>query len=236
MSERHAIIETYIPARLDRLTWSRFHTWVGAALGVTWSLDGLEVTLAGSIAGALQESHVLHFSETEVGAVGSAYLAGAVGGALLFGYLTDRLGRRKSFFVTLLIYLTATAATAFSWNFASFGLFRFLTAAGIGGEYTAINAAIQELVPARYRGRTGLAINGSFWIGAALGAFGAVMLLQPGRRPPDTGWRVARYRCGAAAFDAPETAMPPTWRFLLDEARSAPVYRKAGWIASTKTL
>jgi MFS family permease len=162
-----------------------------AALGITWIFDGLEVTLAGSIAGALQESPVLHFSEAEVGAVGSAYLAGAVGGALLFGYLTDRLGRRKLFFVTLGIYLTVTAATAFSWNFASFALFRFMTGAGIGGEYTAINSAIQELVPARYRGRTDLAINGSFWIGAALGAFGAVTFLQPGRLPPDTGWRVA---------------------------------------------
>jgi MFS family permease len=191
MSERRVIIETDIPARLDRLTWSRFHSWVVAALGITWILDGLEVTLAGSIAGALQESPVLRFSEAEVGAIGSAYLAGAVGGALLFGYLTDRLGRRKLFFITLGVYLTATAATAFSWNFASFALFRFLTGAGIGGEYTAINSAIQELVPARYRGRTDLAINGSFWIGAALGAFGAVMLLQPGRLPPDTGWRVA---------------------------------------------
>jgi MFS family permease len=191
MSERRAIIETDIPARLDRLTWSRFHSWIVAALGITWILDGLEVTLAGSIAGALQESPVLHFSEAEIGAVSSAYLAGAVGGALLFGYLTDRFGRRRLFFVTLGIYLTATAATAFSWNFASFGLFRFLTGAGIGGEYTAINSAIQELVPARYRGRTDLAINGSFWIGAALGAFGAVVFLKPGRLPPDTGWRVA---------------------------------------------
>jgi MFS family permease len=110
---------------------------------------------------------------------------------LLFGYMTDRFGRRKLFFVTLGLYLTATAATAFSWNFASFALFRFLTGAGIGGEYTAINSAIQELVPARYRGRTDLAINGSFWLGAALGAFGAVIFLQPGRLPQDVGWRVA---------------------------------------------
>jgi MFS family permease len=147
--ERRAIIETDIPARLDRLTWSAFHTWVVAALGITWILDGLEVTLAGSVAGALQESPVLRFSAAEVGAVGSAYLVGAVGGALLFGYLTDRFGRRRLFFVTLGIYLSATAATAFSWNFASFALFRFLTGAGIGGEYTAINSAIQELVRPR---------------------------------------------------------------------------------------
>jgi MFS family permease len=191
MSESAAIIETDIPARLDRLPWTTFHTLVVAALGVTWILDGLEVTLAGSIAGALQQSPVLHFSEAEVGAVGSAYLAGAVAGALLFGYLTDRFGRRKLFFVTLGVYLTATAATALSWNFISFAVFRLLTGAGIGGEYSAINSAIQELVPARFRGRTDLAINGSFWIGAALGAFGAVTFLQPGWLPPDLGWRVA---------------------------------------------
>ena len=142
MSERAAIIETDIPVRLDRLPWTGFHTLVVAALGITWILDGLEVTLAGSVAGALQESPVLHFSAAEVGAIGSAYLAGAVAGALLFGYLTDRFGRRKLFFVTLGVYLTATAATAFSWDFASFALFRFVTGAGIGGEYAAINSAI----------------------------------------------------------------------------------------------
>src|SRR5271167_2014346 len=191
MPDTAAIIETDIPARLDRLPWTRFHTLVVVALGITWILDGLEVTVAGSIAGALQESPVLHFSAAEVGAVGSAYLAGAVLGALLFGYLTDQLGRRKLFFLTLGVYLTATAATACSWDFASFALFRFLTGAGIGGEYAAINSAIQELVPARFRGRTDLAINGSFWLGAALGAAGAVAFLQPGRLPPDMGWRAA---------------------------------------------
>jgi MFS family permease len=197
MSERATIIETDIPARLDRLPWTGFHTLVVAALGITWILDGLEVTLAGSVAGALQESPVLHFSAAEVGAVGSAYLVGAVLGALLFGYLTDRFGRRKLFFVTLGLYLLATAATAFSWDFASFALFRLLTGAGIGGEYTAINSAIQELVPARFRGRTDLAINGSFWLGAALGAFGAVTFLRPGWLPPDLGWRIA-FGIGAA--------------------------------------
>ena len=191
MAERRSIIETDIPARLDRLPWTRFHTLVVVALGVTWILDGLEVTVAGSIAGALQESPVLRFSAAAVGGVGSAYLAGAVLGALLFGYLTDRFGRRKLFFVTLGLYLTATAATAAAWDFASFALFRFLTGAGIGGEYAAINSAIQELVPARFRGRTDLAINGSFWLGAALGAAGTVALLQPGRLPPDLGWRAA---------------------------------------------
>jgi MFS family permease len=191
MRDTTAIIETDIPARLDRLPWTGFHTLVVTALGITWILDGLEVTLAGSIAGALQESPVLHFSAAEVGAVGSAYLAGAVLGALLFGYLTDRFGRRKLFFVTLGVYLIGTAATAGSWDFWSFALFRSLTGAGIGGEYAAVNSAIQELVPARFRGRTDLAINGSFWLGAALGAGGAVTVLRPGWLPADVGWRAA---------------------------------------------
>jgi MFS family permease len=191
MPDTTAVIETDIPARLDRLPWTRFHTLVVVALGITWILDGLEVTVAGSIAGALQESPVLQFSAEEVGKVATAYLIGAVIGAVLFGYLTDRFGRRRLFFVTLGLYLTATAATAFSWNFWSFALFRALTGAGIGGEYTAINSAIQEFVPARFRGRTDLAINGSFWIGGALGAAGAVLFLQPGTLPPDWGWRAA---------------------------------------------
>jgi MFS family permease len=163
-------IETDIPARLDRLTWSRFHTLVVIALGITWVLDGLEVTIAGSIAGALEKSPVLHFTAGDVGLASSCYLVGAVAGALYFGWLTDRLGRKKLFFITLAVYLTATAATAFSWNVWSFCFFRLLTGAGIGGEYSAINSTIQELIPARYRGHTDLAINGSFWVGAAVGA------------------------------------------------------------------
>src|SRR6478735_10239114 len=147
-------IETDIPARLDRLPWGRFHTLVVVALGITWIFDGLEVTLAGSLAGALKESPSLRFSNTDIGLASSAYLAGAVIGAILFGWLTDRLGRKKLFFLTLAVYIAATAATGFSWNFWSFTLFRFLTGAGIGGEYSAINSTIQELVPARVRGWT----------------------------------------------------------------------------------
>src|SRR5665811_1583508 len=165
-----SVVETAVPARLDRLRWGRFHTLVVVALGITWVLDGLEVTLAGAVAGALKESPVLQLTNAEVGLASSFYLAGAVLGALLFGWLTDRLGRKRLFFITLAVYLVATAATAFSWNFASFALFRFLTGAGIGGEYTAIASTIQEFVPARYRGHTDLIINGSFWIGAAAGA------------------------------------------------------------------
>jgi MFS family permease len=186
-----AVVETDIPARLDRLPWSRFHTLVVAALGITWILDGLEVTLAGSLAGALKASPVLQFSNADVGLVASAYLAGAVLGALFFGWLTDRLGRKKLFFITLTVYLIATAATAFSWNLWSFALFRFLTGAGIGGEYAAINSTIQELIPARVRGFTDLVINGSFWVGAALGAFASIVLLDHALIDPDHGWRAA---------------------------------------------
>ena len=182
--------------RLDSLHWSGFHTRVVLALGITWILDGLEVTLAGALSGALKESPVLQFSNFDVGFANSAYLAGAVLGALGFGWLTDRIGRRKLFFITLALYLTATAATALSWSVASYALFRFLTGAGIGGEYTAINSTIQELVPARYRGWTDLIINGSFWVGAAIGATSAIVLLDPNLFGPDLGWRLA-YLTGA---------------------------------------
>jgi len=186
-----AIIETDVPARLDRLPWTRFHTLVVVALGITWALDGLEVTLAGAISPALKHSESLHFTNADVGFVSSAYLAGAVLGAIGFGWLTDRLGRKRLFFITLAVYLIGTAATALSWSVASFAVFRFITGAGIGGEYTAINSAIQELVPARYRGWTDLVINGSFWLGAALGAVGSIILLDASFIHPDTGWRLA---------------------------------------------
>jgi len=186
-----ALVETDIPGRLDRLPWGRFHTLVVAALGITWIFDGLEVTLTGALAGALKASPVLRFTNTEVGLAAGAYLAGAVLGAMFFGWLTDRLGRKKLFFVTLTVYLIATAATACAWDLWSFALFRFLTGAGIGGEYTAINSAIQELTPARFRGRVDLLINGSFWIGAALGAGGSLVLLDPAIIDPEIGWRVA---------------------------------------------
>ena len=191
------IIETSIPFRLDNLRWSGFHTRVVLALGITWVLDGLEVTLAGALSGALKASPALLFSNFDIGLANSAYLLGAVLGALGFGWLTDRIGRRKLFFITLALYLTATAATALSWNIASYALFRFLTGAGIGGEYTAINSTIQELVPARYRGWTDLLINGSFWLGAAIGAGSAIVLLDPAVTGPDLGWRLA-YGTGAA--------------------------------------
>jgi MFS family permease len=218
-----AIAETDIPARLDRLPWGKFHTLVVAALGITWILDGLEVTLAGSVASALRQSPVLQFSSTDIGIISSAYLAGAVLGAVFFGWLTDRLGRKKLFFITLAVYLVATAATAFSWNLWSFALFRFLTGAGIGGEYAAINSTIQELIPARVRGWTDLVINGSFWVGAAVGAAGTIVLLDPTLLPVDMGWRVA-FAIGAvlAVFIfLLRTWLPESPRWLITHGRAA---------------
>jgi MFS family permease len=216
------VVETDIPARLDRLPWSRFHTLVVAALGITWILDGLEVTLAGSVAGALKASPTLHFSNAEVGSAASAYLGGAVLGALFFGWLTDRLGRKKLFFITLAVYLVATAATALSWSFWSFALFRFLTGAGIGGEYAAINSTIQELIPARVRGWNDLVVNGSFWIGAALGALGAIVMLNPTTIDPEYGWRLC-FGIGAAlalVILLMRTWLPESPRWLMTHGRA----------------
>jgi MFS family permease len=185
------VVSTLVPARLERLPWGRFHVLVIAALGITWILDGLEVTLSGSVAPALKESPALRFSDSEVGLAGSAYLLGAVIGAVFFGWLTDRLGRKKLFFTTIAVYLVATALTGLAWNGFYFFLFRFFTGCGIGGEYSAINSTIQELVPARYRGQLDLTINGSFWVGAAIGALVAVALLNPALIPSEFGWRLA---------------------------------------------
>ncbi|MCD5991245.1 Major facilitator transporter [Pseudomonas savastanoi pv. glycinea] len=196
-SRQGQIFETDLPARLDRLPWGRFHTLLVFALGITWLLDGLEVTLAGSVSGALKSSPALQMSNSDIGLAGAVYIAGAVLGALLFGWLTDRLGRRKLFFITLLLYVGATAATAFSFSLGSFLLFRFLTGMGIGGEYTAINSTIQEFTPARYRGWVDLTINGTFWLGAALGAGGSIILLDPQWVGGDLGWRLC-FGIGAA--------------------------------------
>jgi MFS family permease len=185
------ICVTDIPARLDRLPWDRFHGLVVVALGITWILDGLEVTLLGSLSVAIAESPSLGFTPTQIGLAASAYIAGAVSGALLFGQLSDSYGRKRLFTITVAIYALATVMTGFAWDFWSFAVFRFLTGAGIGGEYAAINSAIQEFIPARWRGYVDLAINGSFWIGAALGALGAIVVLDPRFFDPDVGWRFA---------------------------------------------
>ena len=184
-------IESYIPAQLDRMPWTRWHWLIVISLGATWILDGLEVTLAGSLGGILTRPETLGLSDSEVGASATCYLAGAVIGAILFGYGTDRFGRKKLFFVTVAVYLIGTALSGFSWNFACYAVFRALTGAGIGGEYAAVNSAIDELIPARVRGRVDLMINGSYWAGAALGAAATLILLDPNRFPVWLGWRFA---------------------------------------------
>jgi MFS family permease len=183
-------ITTHIPARLDRLPWSRFHLLVVVALGVTWILDGLEVTIVGSIGPVLQNSQTLGLSAQEIGSAGSAYVVGAVIGALLFGWLTDRFGRRLVFYLTLIVYLAGVLLSATSWNFWSFALFRAITGFGIGGEYAAINSAIDELIPANFRGRVDLIVNGSFWLGAAAGSGASLLFLDPNVLPINVGWRL----------------------------------------------
>jgi MFS family permease len=187
----HDVIETDAPARLDRLPWLRFHALVMGALGGAWILDGLEVTLVGSLSGAIADRASLNLSSAAIGLTASAYLAGAVAGALVFGGLTDRFGRKPLFLVTLGIYIASTLASGLAWNLWSFALFRFLTGAGIGGEYAAINSAVQEFIPARLRGRVDLLINGSWWIGGAIGAVASLFLLDPRLFAANIGWRLA---------------------------------------------
>ena len=183
-------ITTAIPQRLDRLPWSRWHWRIVGALGVTWLLDGLEVSIVAALGPMLTHPDTLQLTHSEVGLTASAYLAGSVAGALLFSYLTDRQGRKKWFMITLALYLTATVLTALSWDLMSFMVFRFLTGAGIGGEYAAINSAIDELIPARNRGHTDLAINGTWWLGSAAGALLTLLLLNPAIFPESVGWRL----------------------------------------------
>jgi len=212
-----------LPARLDALPWSRWHWRVVAALGITWILDGLEVTVVGSLGPALQQRETLGLSAADVGWAGSTYVAGAVLGALFFGRLADRLGRKPLFLVTLAVYLVATLLTALTFNFASFAACRFLTGFGIGGEYAAINSAIDELIPARVRGVVNLAINGSFWVGAAAGAALSIVLLEPGRFDIDLGWRLA-FAFGAVltvAILLVRRYLPESPRWLLTHGRAA---------------
>ncbi len=189
------IIETRIPERMDRLPWSKWHWLVITGLGITWVLDGLEVTLAGTVGGVLKTT--LHMSDQQVGESATTYLIGAVIGAIVFGYATDRLGRKKLFTITLLIYLIATACSALSWNFWSYAIFRCITGMGIGGEYSAINSAIDELIPARVRGQVDLFINATYWLGAAGGATATIFLLNANLVPANLGWRLA-FLAGAA--------------------------------------
>jgi MFS family permease len=185
-----ATFRTDIPSRLDRLPWSRWHWRLVLALGITWVIDGLEVTLVGAVSPVLQRPDTLDFSSTQNGLLNAAYLVGAVIGSLVFGYLTDLSGRKKLFTVTLGLYIVAAFLTAFSWDFASFAFFRLLTGAAIGGEYSAINSAIDELIPARMRGRVDLAINSTFWVGFAVGSLATIVLLDPRYFPINLGWRL----------------------------------------------
>lgn len=218
-----AAFTTTIPARLDRLPWSGWHWRVVIALGVTWVLDGLEVTIVGSLAGVLREPYALGLGEEQIGASASAYLAGAIMGALVFGRLTDVYGRKRLFLVTLALYLAATALTAFSWGFLPFVFFRFLTGMGIGGEYAAINSAVDELIPARARGWVDLAINGSYWVGTALGAIASLFLLDPTLVDRRLGWRLA-FGLGASlgfAIALVRRYLPESPRWLLIRGREA---------------
>jgi MFS family permease len=212
-------ISTNIPARLDRLPWSRFHWRVVIGLGTVWILDGLEVTIVGAIAARLTEpGSGIHLTAADIGTAAAFYVAGACLGALFFGQLTDRYGRRKLFMITLSVYLVATVATAFAFAPWYFFLFRALTGFGIGGEYAAINSAIDELIPARNRGQVDLSINGSYWVGSAIGGLVALLLLDTSLFDKDVGWRLA---FGAGAIlglgillvrrNVPES---PRWLFI----------------------
>jgi MFS family permease len=212
---------TDLPARLDALPWSRFHWRVVTALGITWILDGLEVTIVGSLGSVLQEPETLGLSAAQVGWAATSYIAGAICGALFFGRLTDRLGRKKLFLVTLGVYLCATVLTAVSFNFTSFAAFRALTGFGIGGECAAMNSAIDELLPARVRGFADVALNGSYWLGAALGAVASAILLNPRVLGHEHGWRVA-FLLGAilgSAIWLVRRLLPESPRWLLVHGR-----------------
>jgi MFS family permease len=212
-------IRTDVPARLDRLPWSRFHWRIVIGLGTVWILDGLQVTIVGAVAPRMTEAGSgIDLSTADIGLAGSLYVAGACIGALFFGHLTDRYGRKKLFMLTLGLYIIASVATAFAFAPWYFFLFRFLTGFGIGGEYSAINTAIDELIPARNRGRVDLAINGSFWVGAGIGGLAALLFLDQSIFATDVGWRLA-YAIGAVLGvgilivrrNVPES---PRWLFI----------------------
>jgi MFS family permease len=185
-------ITTQVPERLDRLPWSPFHWRVVIGLGGVWVLDGLEVTMVGNVSSRLTEKGSgIALTAADIGTAAAFYIAVACLGALFFGHLTDRFGRRNLFILTLAVYLAATVATAFAFAPWYFFLARFFTGAGIGGEYAAINSAIDELIPARVRGRVDLIVNGTYWLGSAAGAGGALLLLDTSNFPADLGWRLA---------------------------------------------
>src|SRR5918997_122468 len=212
-------IETAIPARMDRLPWSRWHWLVVIGLGTVWILDGLAVTIVGAIGGRLTEDGSgLELTAAQIGAAGSAYILGACVGALFFGRLADRIGRKRLFMLTLAIFLAGSVLTAFSMNFAWFIVCRIITGAGVGGEYSAIHSAVDELIPARVRGWVDLVIGGSFWIGTILGSLASLLLLNESLFAADVGWRIAFGLAAVMAVgillvrrNVPES---PRWLFL----------------------
>ena len=220
-------IETDIPARMDRLPWSRFHLLVVTALGITWVLDGLEVTIIGSMGPILQDRNTLALTAQDIGSVAAFYVLGAVSGAVFFGWLTDRFGRRAIFNVTLGIYLVGVLTTALSWNFWSFALFRMITGIGVGGEYAAIDSAVDELIPARLRGRIDMIVNGSYWGGAIIGAAASVLLLSGALVRPELGWRLAFGIGGSLGFFIIflRRFVPESPRWLVTHARNEDAQR-----------
>lgn len=214
-------VRSTVPARMDRLPWTRFHWLIVVGLGVSWVLDGLEIQIVSSVGTVLQHEDTLNLTAAQVGLAGSVYLAGEVVGALFFGRLTDRLGRRKLFLFTLALYLVASAVAAFSFSFWFFLLCRFFAGTGIGGEYAAINSAIDELIPSHYRGRVDIAINGTYWGGAMIGAAASVFFLNPDIFGEDVGWRIG-FLIGPAiglCIIGVRKAIPESPRWLMTHGR-----------------
>lgn len=216
------VIRSLVPARMDRLPWTSFHWLIVVGLGVSWILDGLEIQIVSSMGGLLQSPHTLHMTSGQVGATASWYLAGQVVGALVFGRITDKLGRKKLFILTLAIYLIGSGLAGLSWGAFSLYFFRFIAGLGIGGEYTAINSAIDEIMPSRYRGRVDIAVNGTYWGGAALGAAASLILFNEHYVPIQWGWRIGFFIGPVLGFIIIflRKAIPESPRWLLTHGRA----------------
>jgi MFS family permease len=214
-------VRSLVPARLDRLPWTRFHWLIVIGLGVSWILDGLEIQIAATVGTVLQDKATLHLSSNDVGLLGSIYLLGEVVGALFFGRITDLIGRKRMFVICLGLYLLASGISGLSFSLWFLLLFRFLAGMGIGGEYTAINSAIDELIPSPYRGRVDIAVNGTYWAGAMIGAAASILLLNPHLLPPNVGWRIGFFIGPAAGLIILylRRAIPESPRWLMTHGR-----------------